>query len=211
MCGPINIQSKTSQSWPSMYKWYNHIRYINLIQFSILNCIKTNFTDFSPETCAEFSCIPDHKMKFPDFFLTLKNDQSTVKPVYKDRPRDQKQAVFIDKWITVRIALLGHWTGGPYKQVVFIHRWFLGQVRLYWVSPWLCEPCSWTVQSLWHDWMLPNVMGSVLPAPHSHGLQIQEIMQNPALCSHSMHKVLDTHYASISSLPIGWTKSACGT
>ena len=63
--------------------------------------------------------------------------KSTVKPVYKDRSRDKKkcglyrQVVFIDRWITVRIALLGLWKGGLYKQGVFIHRWSLGQVRLH--------------------------------------------------------------------------------
>ena len=61
---------------------------------------------------------------------------STVKPVYKDRSRDHKhavcrQVVFIDRWITVRIAFLGPSKGGLYKQMVFIHRWSLGQVQLY--------------------------------------------------------------------------------
>ena len=39
--------------------------------------------------------------------------------------------VSIDRWITVRITLLGPWRGNLYKQVVFIYRWSLGQVRLY--------------------------------------------------------------------------------
>ena len=51
-------------------------------------------------------------------------------PVYKDHSRDQN-AVFIDRWLSVRTALLGPWKGSLYKQVVFIHRWSFGQVGRY--------------------------------------------------------------------------------
>ena len=57
---------------------------------------------------------------FPQTYCSV--DSNTVKPVYKDHSRDQKKAVFIDRWISLRIALLGPWKGNLYKQVVFIYR-----------------------------------------------------------------------------------------
>ena len=52
---------------------------------------------------------------------------NTVKLVYKDRSRDQnslyRQVVFIDRSITLRIALLGPGKGGLYRQVVFRTGW----------------------------------------------------------------------------------------
>ncbi len=61
----------------------------------------------------------------------------TVKPVYKDHPRDQQNVVLIHRWslyadsIAWKVYPWGPVKCGLYKQVVFIYRWSLEQVWLY--------------------------------------------------------------------------------
>ncbi len=63
--------------------------------------------------------------------------QYTVKLVYKDHPRDQRNVVLIHRWslyeglIAWKVYTMGPVKCGLYKQVVFIYRWSLEQVLLY--------------------------------------------------------------------------------
>ena len=60
-----------------------------------------------------------------------------MKLVYKDHPRDQQTVVLIHRWslyagsITWKVYPWGLVKCSLYKQVVFIYRWSLDQVRLY--------------------------------------------------------------------------------
>ncbi len=69
------------------------------------------------------------------------NSVNTVKLVYKDHPRDQQNMVLIHRWslytgsISWTVYTSGLLKCGLYKQVVFICRWSLEQVSLYFVKP----------------------------------------------------------------------------
>ena len=130
--------------------YLNHLRNSPLlsgIYMQNVNCVKTCFQN--AETCCSILLISNPNARVNSVFKSFENKllfsfissthlsenckcyQYTVKPVYEDRSREQKSAVFIDRWVTVRIAPLGPGKGGLYRQVVFICRSSLGQVRLY--------------------------------------------------------------------------------
>ena len=55
----------------------------------------------------------------------------TVKPVYKEHPKETENVVLIDRFINMYIASKGVMKSGLYKHVVFIYRWSLEQISLY--------------------------------------------------------------------------------
>ncbi len=65
------------------------------------------------------------------------NNNNTVKLAYKDHSGGQQNVVLMHRWslyaglITWIVYTWEPVTHGPYKQVVFIYRWSLEQVRLY--------------------------------------------------------------------------------
>ncbi len=67
----------------------------------------------------------------------------TVKLYIKTNPRDQQKVVLIHRWslyagsIAWKVYAGGHINCGLYKQMIFIYRWSLEQVRLYMIS----QPC----------------------------------------------------------------------
>ncbi len=65
--------------------------------------------------------------------------RDTVKVAHKDHPREQHNVVLIHRWslyadlTTWKVYHYGLIKYVLYKQVVFIYRWSLEQVSLYWI------------------------------------------------------------------------------